>query len=225
MYLPLMAVAVLLVLALQRLRFWQAAVTAVCVALAAGTVLRNQEYESRLRMAQTIVERRPHGRAHFLLGNELLVAGQRDAALAAFRQSARDYPGGRFALATELLAEGQADAAVPELQLFLAAMPATHQTVPPARDLLGRAYLLQRRYTEAAEQFQALRQMTPPYRGPGNDVAYNLGYALAASGRLSEAVPALEEAVTANPADTSARDLLARVRAALSSMALTKPPN
>jgi hypothetical protein len=238
MYLPLMAIVVLIVAAMGRAlsgppgeadkpratRF-AVAVAMMCLALAAGTYARNQEYASRLSIAQTVVERRPHGRGHFLLGNELLSAGQRDAAMQQFRLSARDYPGARFALATELLGAGDAAAATPELQAFLAAMPAGHQTIAPARDLLARAYLAQRRFAEAADELRRLRADSPGYRGAGNDIGYNLGYALAASGRLAEAVPVLEGAVTANPGDTAARDLLTRIRAALAASALTNRGN
>jgi Flp pilus assembly protein TadD len=196
----------------------------ICVLLGTGTILRNREYGSRLTMAQTIVERRPHGRAHFLLGNELLAAGQTDRAMTELRLSARDYPGARFALGTELLGEGKVDEAIPELEAFLAALP-NHPTAVPARDLLGRAFLSQRRFAEAATQFAAIRATAPSYRGASNDILTNLGYSLAASGRLAEAVPVLEQAVTANPGDGAAADLLARVRKALASNGLTNSAN
>jgi tetratricopeptide (TPR) repeat protein len=162
MYLPLAALAVLAAVALARLRPWafRGAALLICILLAAGTVLRNQEYRSRLTMARTIVERRPHGRAHFLLGSELIAAGQRDAALAELRQSARDYPGAHFALGTEMLADGKIDEAIAEITAFLAALP-THASVPPARDMLGRAYLSQQRFAEAAEQFRILTESFP----------------------------------------------------------------
>ena len=237
MYLPLMAIAVGVVAALGRAfsrpprdadervpATFAIAVAIICIALAAGTLLRSQEYDSRLTMARTIVERRPHGRGHFLLGNELRMAGDRPGAMEQFRLSARDYPGARFALATELLASGDATAAEEELEAFLAAMPPTHQTIAPARDLLGRAYLSQRKFVEAAEQYRLLRESAPGYRGPANDVLFNYGYALAAAGRLAESVAVLEQAVAANPS-AEAQTLLGRVRAALASNALTNPGN
>jgi protein O-mannosyl-transferase len=183
----------------------------ICLLLGAGTIVRNREYASRLTMAQTIVERRPHGRAHFLLGSELLAAGRQDQAMTELRLSARDYPGARFALGTELLGEGKVDEAISELQAFLTAMP-NHATAVPARDLLGRAYMSQRRFADAATQFAVIRETAPSYRGASNDILINLGYSLAASGRLAEAVPVLEQAVVANPGDAAVRDLLGRVR-------------
>jgi tetratricopeptide (TPR) repeat protein len=213
MYLALAALVVLAVVGISRLRPWAFAggTAALCVLLTIGTVLRNQEYDSRLSIARTIVERRPHGRAHFLLGSELIAAGQRDAALVQLRLSARDYPGARFALATEMLGEGKTGDAIAEITAFLEALP-THASVAPARDLLGRAYLSQRRFGEAAEQFRILSERFPSYRGANNDILLTLGYALAASGRFGEAVPVLERAVQANPGDAAAQDLLRRVR-------------
>ena len=238
MYLAMAAIATLLVTLVARgvlasprggaektrAAMFVAVIAVVCVALGVGTFLRNREYASRLTMAQTIVDRRPHGRAHFLLGNELLAAGQRDQAMTALRVSARDYPGARFALGTELLGEGKAGEAIAELQAFLTAMP-NHATAVPARDLLGRAYLSQQRFADAATQFAAIRETAPAYRGASNDILINLGYSLAASGRLGEAVPVLEQAVSDHPGDAAIRDLLARVRNALASNALTKRTN
>jgi Flp pilus assembly protein TadD len=226
MYLALAAVAVGAAIALYRMlnqRFM--IVTAViCLFLGAGTIARNQEYESRLTMARTIVERRPHGRAHFLLGNELIAAGRQDEAMAQLRLSARDYPGAHFALGTELLGAGRIEEAIAELQTFLGALP-VHPNAAPARDMLGQAYLSQRKFAEAEEQFRYLHEEIPSYRGARNDVLRNLGYALAGSGRLLEAIPVLERAVEFNPQDDAARDLLSRVRAAARTPPLTNDRN
>jgi tetratricopeptide (TPR) repeat protein len=219
-------VVVLGVLAIQRPGGWRfaMAIASIVVVLAGGTILRTREYESRLTMARTIVERRPHGRAHFFLGNELLVAGQRDEAMAQLRLSARDYPGARFALGTELLGEGRTEEAITEIEAFLRALP-THVNAIPARDMLGRAYLLQRRFAEAAEQFKYLQQEAPSYRGASDDISVNLAYALAGSGRLLDAVAVLERAIESNPNDTAARDLLSRMRAATGPSPLTNRAN
>ena len=213
MYLALAALVVLVVIALSRLRGWQFAVpvAALCALAAAGTVLRNQEYRSRLEIARTIVERRPHGRGHFLFGNELLNAGQREPAMAQFRLSARDYPGAHFALGTELLGEGRLNEGVAEIETFLRLLP-DHVSAVPARDLLGQGHIALRNFGAAADQFRYLADNAPTYRGSGNGVLTNLGYALAASGRIAESVPVLERAVAAEPGNAAARDLLGRVR-------------
>jgi TolA-binding protein len=219
MYLPLAGLAVLAAVGLFRVTRGRAflPVTAVlCLLLAAGTVARNREYASRLTMAQTVVDRRPHGRGLFLLGTELLAAGQQDAGLASLRRSAAeyDYPGARFALGTELLASQRFEEAAVELRAFIEALP-EHPSAAPARDMLGRALLAQEQFGPAADIYASLRETAPNYRGPNNDVLFNYGYALAASGRLREAMPVLEQAVAANPGDATAQDLLARIRKAL----------
>lgn len=159
MYLPLAGLVVLAVVAFSlrsrnRVAGSVAAVL-VCSLLATGTFLRNREYESRLSIAQTIVDRRPSGRAHFLLGSELVGAGRHDEAMAELRASARDYPGAHFALGTELLAAGMVDAAIAELQAFLRLLP-SHANAIPARDMLGRAYLAQGRLDEAVREFEVV---------------------------------------------------------------------
>ena len=226
MYLPLAGLVVLGVLAIHRLGSWRfaTATASIVVVLASGTIFRNREYESRLTLARTVVERRPHGRAHFFLGNELVVAGQRNEAMAQLRLSARDYPGAHFALGTELLGEGRTDEGIAEIEAFLRALP-THVNVVPARDMLGRAYMAQRRFAEAAEQFQYLQERAPSYRGARNDIPLNLAYALAGSGRLLEAVAVLERATESNPNDAAARELLSKMRATSSAPPLTNRPN
>jgi tetratricopeptide (TPR) repeat protein len=170
-----------------------------CLLLAIGTIARNREYGSRLTIAQTIVDRWPNGRGFFLLGSELIAAGRKDEAMAQLRASARDYPGAHFALGTELLADGKVDDAIAEIQAFLRALPG-HPSAAPAHDMLGRAYLAQRKFGDAAEQFRILVDTAPSYRGPNNDILFNLGYS--------------QRAVASNPGDRAASDLLARVRAA-----------
>jgi tetratricopeptide (TPR) repeat protein len=118
-------------------------------------VLRNREYESRLSIAQTIVERWPSGRGYFLLGSELVGAGRSQEAMVALRASARDYPGAHFALGTELLAAGMFDEAIAELDAFLRALP-SHQNAIPAHDLIGRAYVSTGRLDEALRHFEAV---------------------------------------------------------------------
>jgi TolA-binding protein len=143
----------------------QAATVIVCVLLAAGTFLRNREYQSRLSIAETIVGRWPSGRGHFLLGNELLTAGRRDAALVQFRESARDYPGAHFALGTEMMVDGRFDDAIVELEAFLRLQP-LHANALAARDLLGRAYLATGRVDDAAREFEVvLRDPRYPLHG------------------------------------------------------------
>ncbi|MGE0445238.1 MAG: hypothetical protein AB7P99_08410, partial [Vicinamibacterales bacterium] len=84
-----------------------------------GVTLRNREYASPLTMAETIVERWPNGRGHFLLGSLLLEAGRRREWMAELELSRRDYPGALFAIATEQLGAGQVAEGIATIQQFL----------------------------------------------------------------------------------------------------------
>ena len=134
MYLPLIGLVILVVIGAdwlagraiaraapprgQRLALVSGVLVLTCSSalLAAGTMRRNREYMSRLSMARTIVDRRPHGRARFTLATELLAGGHHDEAMAQLWESARDYPGARFALGTELVGSGQLKEGVEQLQ-------------------------------------------------------------------------------------------------------------
>jgi hypothetical protein len=173
MYLPLAGLVVLAVVvlwhAVERASVWRgvtprlagrkgppyvrtAMAAVVCALLATGTMLRNREYASRLSIAETIVERWPSGRGHYILGVELLREGRRSEAMAELRASARDYPAARYALGTELFGEGNLDAAIEELRVFVRELPA-HPNAIPAHDQLGRAFLVQGRLDQAMEHF------------------------------------------------------------------------
>jgi hypothetical protein len=157
MYLPLAALVVLATTGwyLMTRRHRAAAVVAaavVCTLLGAGTVLRNREYQSRLSIAQTVVERWPSGRGRYILGVELLRVGRRLEGMAALRAAAPEYPAARYALGTELFGEGSLDAAIDELRVFVREFP-SHPNTIRARDQLGRAFLVQGRLDEAMQEF------------------------------------------------------------------------
>jgi tetratricopeptide (TPR) repeat protein len=258
MYLPLAAVAVFAVLIAQwladravdsrpsaralRARLPAAgmiALTCACALLAAGTILRNREYASRLNLARTIVERWPHGRAHYLLGTELIAVGDHDEAMEHLWLSARDYPGARFALGIELIGAGKVEEGLGQLDAFVHDMP-SHVNVPPAREMIGRTLMSQGKLDEAATEFGLLLELAPSYvdahgylgdillmqkRFPEAIVQYqtllgsrptsartqgNLGIAFAASGHLDEAILCFQHAIDADPDAVDARRNLAR---------------
>jgi hypothetical protein len=176
MYLPLMALVVLGVTAVGRPftgrqlagrkgpAYKLVVSVVVIVLLAAGTILRNRDYRSRLSIAQTVADRWPSGRGYFLLGSELVDAGRNQEAMVALRASARDYPGAHFALGTELLAAGKIDEAIVELEEFLRLQPA-HVNAVPAHDMLGRAYVTRRDPERALQHFDVvLRAPDYPFR-------------------------------------------------------------
>ncbi len=215
----------------------------VCALLASGTIARNREYRSRLSMAQTIVDRRPHGRAHFLLGSELVSAGEHDRAMAELRLSARDYPGAHYALATELLFAGQLDETITHAKEFIRQRP-NDSAVVPARELLARALGSKGDLDGAAEQFALIVQRVPQHAvaqaslgdirlrqrrldeaishfesalkvQPTDSILLGkLGLALAQAGRMSEATTVLERAVAGRPADVGLANMLGQALAA-----------
>jgi hypothetical protein len=107
MYLPLAALSVLVVLAAVRFArgvSWKAGAAAMAVvaaALAARTVDRNRDYRSPLTLWQTVIDRRPQGRARFALANQMIDAGRVDDAIAQLRVAVEDYPDARAGLGTE----------------------------------------------------------------------------------------------------------------------------
>ena len=214
------------------------------VLLGAGTVLRNSEYDSRLSLAETVVERRPHGRAYFRFGSLLLDAGRRTEAIEYFHRAKRaEFVGARFALGTEYLVDGDAASGARELSEFLARNP-QHINAPAAREMLGRAFLAQGRLADAARELALVLRQQPNHDGahqamadvllaenrvaealphlqhtaaarPGDLQALGkLGTALAAIGRLEEAIATFGDAVAVAPNDRRARTMLGRTLAA-----------
>lgn len=252
MYLPLMALAVLAVLAVRQLLQWRgwtsprlaAGLTAaVCIALAAGTVVRTREYQSVRTIAQTNVDRYPHGRARLRLASELVTANDHSGAVAQLEEAIKDYPPAYLALATEMATSGRMDDAVKHAQEFIRLMPSSAE-VPTARDLMGRALALRGRYEEAAEQFNLLAYARPNDPGPlvsmgdvrmrqrrldesirsyesalrlrpgDPDILTQFGLALAGAGRMADASMAFGGAVAARPDDIRLLNLWGRTLAA-----------
>ena len=252
MYLALAAVVVFAVcagfLALTARRVSRTAavavVAAVCLLLGAGTILRNGEYDSRLALAQTVVERRPHGRAYFRFGSLLIDAGRRAEALDYFRRAkSLDFVGSSFALGTEHLVDGDVAAGVRELTDFVTRNP-LHINAPEAREMLGRAFLSQGRPADAERELALVLRELPNHDGARqvmgdvllsqnrvvealphlqhtaavlrHDVAAlgKLGTALAATGRLEEATAVFRDAVGVAPQNRRARTMLGRALAA-----------
>jgi Flp pilus assembly protein TadD len=226
MYLPLAALVVLVVslgwLVLERLRArWPArartlvraavGVTgAIVAALAIRTMYRNQEYATPISLWESVVSRRPHGRARFALANELITVGRHDEAIAQLREAVRDYPDARAGLGTELFFQGRAAEAIGVFDPFVRAKPAEPNRIP-ARLMLGQALLSQGQIDEGASQFKAVLDLDS-----GNGAA-RLGLATAyraqaarllENGHSAEAAVQARDAVRFNPGDAEAHNLL-----------------
>jgi len=126
MYLPLMALAVLggigVYSLLRRgapsgapagepqgspLRIPAIVLAVVCLLLAAGTTVRTLEYRSVRTIAQTNVDRYPHGRARLALASELVSVNEHTEAMRQLQEAVKDYPQAHLALATEMATSGR----------------------------------------------------------------------------------------------------------------------
>ncbi len=254
MYLPLMALVLLAVLGVHTWLEKRAGanrrsvaiglVAVISLLMIVGLQLRNREYSSPMTMAQTIVQRWPNGRGHFLFASELIGAGRHDEAMAEFRESAKTYPGALFALGTELAGMGQLDEAARDLEDFIKAQPG-NPVVIPARELLSTMYLSQGKVDQAGDHLRQLLARVPNHAGARrmmgelklklNDPAgavteyqaalrvqpnhpeamLNLGFALAALNRFDESATVLRELVVLTPQDPGPHLLLGRVLAVL----------
>jgi Flp pilus assembly protein TadD len=184
MYLPLVAVILLLVLAGARL--WQGmtralslrvssradGLAAICVLalviglLAARTFYRNGEYASSFRLAETTLERWPTPAAHSMFGTELAALGRFAEAEAHLRQASPDFPPARYYLGTVLARVGKQTEAVAELETFIRArdQPAALDQVHLARAQLAEIFMKQSDWTRAAGQYALMVEARPADR-------------------------------------------------------------
>jgi protein O-mannosyl-transferase len=123
--------------------------------LALGTVARNREYADPLRLAETVVERWPSGRAHVHLGGLYEARGNREGALREFRKAAAMFPPGHYALGVALTERGRADEALTHLRQYISLVP-RHVAVVAARDLIGRILVDRGDLGGASEQFELM---------------------------------------------------------------------
>ena len=222
MYLPLAALVVLVVVLIARYvrpkRAIAIAAAVAVTALAIRTIERNRDYESGLSLWQSVVDRRPHGRARFALANELMQAGRHDEATEQLRLAVADYPDARAGLGTELLLQEKVEEGVAVLEAFVDANPSLPNRAP-ARMLLAQAHralaerALSQRNAEVAES-EARKSIA--FENTNADAHNLLGAALASQGKLREAVPEFQTAVRLNPQLQSAKDNLVRASALLS---------
>jgi len=219
MYLPLIAVVVLSVMGVtltwDRLqdawtsraspvpsRFGWTAGMAVLMAtsglLAAGTIARNREYASGLSLARTVLERRPHARAHHWVGNELIAAGRREEGIAHLREAIRGDPRARYTLGLILFENRQLDEAMEQLEEFIREQPMLLEVLD-ARNTIGRALVMEGKLSAAAEQYRLVLKMVP-----SNTQAHTLlADVLLKQEQFGEAVPHYREYLKAYPNDTA----------------------
>jgi len=247
MYLPLIPLIALAVIALRRAvqspRLRMAALTVVTLSLCAGTLARNIDYQSSLRLAETTFERWPTPAAHSMLGTELAAAGRLPEAERHLREAAAVHPPARYYLGTVLSAEGRHPEAIDQLRSFIDSQPATLDQVHLARALLADSLMKDGRAGEAASQYRVMLTTHPDDvqamvmlgqidlreqrfgeavelfrkvldgRPADASTLGSLGIALASSGRLDEAIEVFRQAAELDPQNAGAQRNLARALA------------
>jgi len=220
MYLPLAALAILMALVIdavsrriapQRAGMAAAAIIAiVCTVLAGVSFVRNADYHDRLRLWQTVLDARPHGRAHYNLAVELAARGRSDEAIDHYRQATADAPEGHYALGFMYAQRGKPAEAAAELRQFLDRLPGD-ALAPKASNLLGLTLMQQGDAEGAATAFRTSLSMQPR----DGDALGGLADALRASGRWAEAESAYRAYLQVNPANAAGVGNLGIVLSAL----------
>jgi tetratricopeptide (TPR) repeat protein len=180
------------------------------VVFASLTLVRNGEYATGVSIWQTVVDRRPTGRAHHLLGKALSLAGRREDAIAQYRLALDTRPDAYYDLGYEAAAQGGHQEAIEDYRTFLRLRPADGN-VPLAYYNLGRSLKALGRYEEAIAAFHETlaRQASVTYATPGLDDSfrYATGYladSLLAMQRWGEAVNAYADYLRMVPGDPTA---------------------
>jgi Flp pilus assembly protein TadD len=201
MYLPLIAVVALAVIAFRRVvgssPVRAAALVVTMALLGAGTIARNVEYRSSLRLAETTAERWPTPAAHGMLGTELASAGRLADAERHLREAQAGHPPARYYLATVLVAENRPAEAIDYFHSFIASQPPELEQVRLAHAELARALLSTGREREAEAEDRVILE-----RDPSDTPALTqLAQILLKGGRFAEAIPVLRQLTIARPMD------------------------
>ena len=211
MYVPMMALTaavVLAVFALMRrsLAASRTVISATALAvtvigiLAIATITRNAEYSTALTTWSTVVERWPHGRAHYNRAMALTDRGRRDEAISELRLAATDYPEALSVLGVTLIESGRADEGISTLQAFIRLRP-DHINVVNAHVRIADALFAQEKYAAAIPEYRAYLGFQPQAVRAWT----NFGICLAATENPREAVAAFRRAVVLQPGQRAAR--------------------
>lgn len=221
MYLPLAGLVVLAVVSVhwlgRRYRLNRMTLPVACgaivILLGLSTILRNSEYADPVRLAETVVDRWPSGRAHATLGMLYSERGEHVAAVREFRKSADLYPPGHYPLGVALVESQQVDEGLEHLRTFIRLAPG-HDAVTGARDLIGRILVDRGDLDAASREFEWLM---------ADDRANARAMVLLAEvrlrqGRLEEAITLFARARGLNPGIASDGVMMARYGTALASV-------
>jgi tetratricopeptide (TPR) repeat protein len=211
MYLPLIPLIALAVVGLTwigRRRPRGAAILTIAVALVAlalgvTTAARNREYGSPLGLAETALARWPTPSAEASVAQELAVAGRHDEAIARLRNVAPRFPRAYYHLGGELFNQGRNDEALASLEQFVRLETMLAEVVP-AHTMIGRIFMLQKRWPQAEEQLRLVLSMTAPRDPAHTTVLGFLADTLFARENFAEARTAYESYLEARPDDAGA---------------------
>jgi tetratricopeptide (TPR) repeat protein len=218
MYLPLAAIVVALVIggwallqsiprpatdARRRHSVMAVWVMGVYCALTALTLQRNGEYRSRTGIWQTVLDRHPHGRAHYNLAIELTEQGKRAEALGHYQAALPDTPEAHYALGFELDADRQYDEAITHYREYIRFRPYDINVIR-AYTLLGRALSVQGQLDAAAEAFRQVLLMQPRHA----DARGGLADVLLRQERYDEAIREYREYLRLEPDNAAAHSQL-----------------
>ena len=187
-------------------------VSAVAIALAAGTISRNREYRSPLTMWETVVERWPNGRAYSNLATELQMAGRTSEVIPALRLAVGDFPEAGYDLGVQLITAGARPDGIEQLETFLRRVPG-HPRSASARTLLMRAWTDEGIARASAGQRAAAVQAFEAalaFDAESADLHKNLANALLEAGDAARAAEQAREALRLRPGDRDAQDVLER---------------
>ena len=213
MYLPLMALVVGAVMTSavvmtrvsalaeprRRAQVMAACAAALCCALMALTLQRNREYSSATGIWQSVLDRRPTGRAHYNLAIELKEQGHRTEALHHYQLALADEPAAHYAIGFELDADGKYEDAIAHYREYIRLKP-NDVNVIGAYVLLGRALTNTDQFQAAVDAFQQAFE-----RQPSNvDARAGFADALLKDERYDAAIPAYAEYVRRQPNDARA---------------------
>jgi tetratricopeptide (TPR) repeat protein len=178
MYLPLAALAILVVVAIVRvsarvvqrrpalvvgrtgLRSAGVVLAAIVALLGSRTHSRTRDYASPLLMAQTVHARWPTAASAHMLGTELVEAGRPADAIAYLREAAATLAPARLDLGVQLFKTGQYRDAVDQLRAFVRDEP--HLTAAQTADLvIAQALTLDGRADEAVAHLTDVRARRP----------------------------------------------------------------
>jgi tetratricopeptide (TPR) repeat protein len=220
MYVPMVALIALGVLAASQVNAIRerssrlaaiVAVSLIAVTLGSLTIMRNREYVSSLRLAETSLARWPSEDAHGVLGGELVGEGRDAEALEHLRIGVRVSPRARYNLGVALFNLKRLDEARTELETLIRENP-WREEMPWSRRVIGHTYALEKRYPEAITQLRMALALTPGDADATRllvEVLDRQGVEQGMAGRPEEAVKSFQAAVEIDPRNASVRHNLA----------------